>query len=107
MSVEGLLGTDRAFAADVVEMRPQPGQAISAANMRAVLAGSPIVSSHRHDDPRVQDAYSLRCAPQVNGAARDAVGFAIGVADNEMRSAIDNPVVMGDGRIESGGNNGL
>lgn len=104
MSVEGLLGTDRAFAADVVEMRPQPGQAVSAANMRAVLAGSSIVSSHRHDDPRVQDAYSLRCAPQVNGAARDAIGFAAGVADNEMRSAIDNPVVTADGRVESGGN---
>ncbi|NND02357.1 MAG: histidine ammonia-lyase [Acidimicrobiia bacterium] len=104
MSVEGLLGTDRAFAADVVEMRPHAGQARSAANMRAVLAGSAIVASHRHDDPRVQDAYSLRCTPQVNGAARDAVGFATQVAEDEMRSAIDNPVVMADGRIESGGN---
>ncbi len=104
MSVEGLLGTDRAFAADVIEMRPHPGQAVSAANMRAVLSGSAIVSSHRHDDPRVQDAYSLRCAPQVTGAARDTVTFATRVADNEMRSAIDNPVVTGDGRIESGGN---
>lgn len=104
MSVEALLGTDRAFAADVVEMRPHPGQAVSAANMRSVLAGSPIVASHRHDDPRVQDAYSLRCAPQVNGAARDAVGYATEVAENEMRSAIDNPVVTADGRIESGGN---
>lgn len=104
MSVEALLGTDRAFAADIVEMRPQPGQAISAANMRAALADSPLIASHRHDDPRVQDAYSLRCAPQVIGAARDTWAFAETVAGNEMRSAIDNPVVTADGRIESGGN---
>ena len=104
MSVEGLLGTDRAFAADIVEMRPQPGQALSAANMRAVLAGSPLVASHREDDPRVQDAYSLRCAPQVTGAARDAWTYAAQVADNELQSAIDNPVVTPDGRVESGGN---
>ncbi len=63
MSTEALLGTDRAFAGDLVTMRPQPGQALSAANMTKLLAGSPIVASHRHDDPRVQDAYSLRCAP--------------------------------------------
>lgn len=104
MSVEALLGTDRAFAADVVEMRPHPGQAVSAANIRAALAGSPLVASHRHDDLRVQDAYSLRCAPQVTGAARDVWSYAVAVADNEMRSAIDNPVVTADGRIESGGN---
>ncbi|MCP3976340.1 MAG: histidine ammonia-lyase [bacterium] len=104
MSVEALLGTNRAFAADIVEMRPQPGQGISAANMWAVLADSPLVASHRHDDPRVQDAYSLRCAPQVTGAARDTWAYAATVADNEMRSAIDNPVVTADGRIESGGN---
>lgn len=104
MSVEALLGTDRAFAADVVEMRPQPGQALSAANMRAALADSPLIASHRHDDPRVQDAYSLRCAPQVTGAARDTWAHAVTVAQNEMRSAIDNPVVTADGRIESGGN---
>ena len=104
MSVEGLLGTDRAFAADIVEMRPQPGQALSAANMRDMLAGSPLVASHRDDDPRVQDAYSLRCAPQVTGAARDAWAYAAQVADNELQSAIDNPVVTPDGRVESGGN---
>ena len=104
MSVEALLGTDRAFAADIVGMRPHPGQALSAANMTATLAGSPIVASHRHDDPRVQDAYSLRCAPQVNGAARDTWAYAVAVAENEMRSAIDNPVVTADGRVESGGN---
>jgi histidine ammonia-lyase len=104
MSVEALLGTDRAFADDLIALRPQPGQAESAANLRRLLDGSPIVASHREGDPRVQDAYSLRCAPQVNGAARDAVSFADGVAAGELRSAIDNPMVLPDGRVESCGN---
>jgi histidine ammonia-lyase len=104
MSTEALLGTDRAFAADLVGMRPQPGQAVSAANLTRLLAGSAIVASHRHDDPRVQDAYSLRCAPQVNGAARDTWAHAETVAAAELRSAIDNPVVLPDGRVESCGN---
>jgi histidine ammonia-lyase len=104
MSVEALLGTDRVFAEDLIALRPQPGQVASAANMRALLAGSPIVASHRYGDPRVQDAYSLRCAPQVIGAARDAVAFASGVASVELRSAIDNPMVLPDGRVESCGN---
>src|SRR5438094_1367287 len=73
MSVEALLGTDRAFAADLIALRPQVGQAASAENLRRLHDGSDIVASHRHDDPRVQDAYSLRCAPQVFGAARDAL----------------------------------
>jgi len=104
MSVEALLGTDRVFAEDLIALRPQPGQVASAANLRALLAGSEIVASHRFGDPRVQDAYSLRCAPQVCGAARDAVAFARGVADVELRSAIDNPMVLPDGRVESCGN---
>ena len=104
MSVEALLGTDRAFAEDLIALRPQPGQAESAANLRRLLDGSPIVASHREDDPRVQDAYSLRCAPQVNGAARDALAYADRVAKVELRSAIDNPMVMPDGRVESCGN---
>jgi histidine ammonia-lyase len=104
MSTEALLGTDRAFAEDLVAMRPQPGQARSAANLRRLLEGSPIVASHRHDDPRVQDAYSIRCAPQVNGAARDTWAHVEGVAAAELRSAIDNPVVLPDGRVESCGN---
>ena len=104
MSVEALLGTDRAFAQDLIALRAQPGQAVSAANLRRLLDGSPIVASHREDDPRVQDAYSLRCAPQVNGAARDALGYAEGVAKEELRSAIDNPMVLPDGRVESCGN---
>jgi histidine ammonia-lyase len=104
MSVEALLGTDRAFAADLLALRPQPGQAVSAANLTRLLAQSPIVASHREDDPRVQDPYSLRCAPQVNGAARDTIEHAERVASHELRSAIDNPMVLPDGRVESCGN---
>ena len=104
MSTEALLGTDRAFAEDLVAMRPQVGQAVSAANLRALLAGSAIVASHRHGDDRVQDAYSLRCTPQVHGAARDTVEHARAVADRELVSFIDNPVVLPDGRVESCGN---
>ena len=105
MSVEALLGTDRVFAADLQSLRPQPGQAVSAANMRALLDGSPIVASHRGpEDTRVQDAYSLRCAPQVAGACRDTIAHATRVADAELASAIDNPVVLPDGRVESNGN---
>jgi histidine ammonia-lyase len=104
MSVEALLGTDRVFAEDLIALRPQPGQVESASNLRALLAGSEIVASHRFGDPRVQDAYSLRCAPQVIGTGRDALSFARGVADVELRSAIDNPMVLPDGRVESCGN---
>jgi histidine ammonia-lyase len=105
MSVEGLLGTDRVFAADLQELRPHPGQAAAAANARALLAGSAIVASHRGpQDTRVQDAYSLRCAPAVAGAARDTVQHAATVAERELRSAIDNPVITLDGRVESNGN---
>ena len=103
MSVEALMATDRAFAADLMALRPHQGQTMSAANLRRLLAGSPIVASHRTDDPRVQDAYSLRCAPQVNGAARDTIAFARSVADTELISAIDNPSVLPDGRVESCG----
>jgi histidine ammonia-lyase len=104
MSVEALLGTDRAFAADLIALRPQPGQAASAANLRLLLEGSEIVASHRENDPRVQDPYSMRCAPQVLGAARDALAHANRVAADELASAIDNPMVLPDGRVESCGN---
>jgi histidine ammonia-lyase len=105
MSVEALLGTDRVFAEDLQALRPHPGVAIAAARMRRFLAGSEIVASHRSgDDPRVQDAYSLRCAPQVAGAARDTVAHARLVADRELAAAVDNPVVLADGRVESNGN---
>ena len=92
MTTEALLGTDRAFAAHLVGMRPQPGQALSAANMTNVMANSAIVASHLNGDTRVQDAYSLRCSPQVHGAARDTLTHAISVAENELKSAIDNPL---------------
>jgi histidine ammonia-lyase len=104
MSVEALLGTDQAFASDLIALRPQVGQAASAANLRRLLEGSEIVASHREDDPRVQDAYSLRCAPQVNGAARDTLAHARRVAEAELASAIDNPMIMPDGRVASCGN---
>jgi histidine ammonia-lyase len=105
MSVEALLGTDRVFAADLQALRPHAGQRDSAALIRGLLAGSPIVASHAGpEDGRVQDAYSLRCAPQVHGAARDTVDHAARVASVELASAIDNPVVTPDGRVESNGN---
>jgi histidine ammonia-lyase len=105
MSVEAQLGTDRVFAADIQDLRPHPGQAMSAANLRALLADSAIMASHRGPDcTRVQDAYSLRCAPQVAGAARDTLAHAALVAGRELASAVDNPVVLPDGRVESNGN---
>ncbi|MEM9653947.1 MAG: histidine ammonia-lyase [Actinomycetota bacterium] len=104
LTVEALLATDAPFADDLQRLRPQPGQAVSAANLRAMLADSPIVASHRTDDPRVQDAYSIRCTPSVHGAARDTLDHVTTVAENELRSAIDNPVVLPDDRVESCGN---
>lgn len=105
ISIESQLGTDAVFAADLMALRPQFGQADSAANLRAFLADSPIVASHRGPEcTRVQDAYSLRCTPQVHGAARDTMTHAALVADRELASAVDNPVVTLDGRVESNGN---
>ncbi|HEX7427880.1 MAG TPA: histidine ammonia-lyase [Mycobacterium sp.] len=105
MSVEGQLGTDRVFADDLQQLRPHPGQAVAAANMRLLLAGSAIVESHKVPDCAVvQDAYSLRCAPQVAGGARDTAAHARMVAMRELASVIDNPVVTFDWRVESNGN---
>jgi histidine ammonia-lyase len=105
MSVEGQLGTDAAFAADLAALRPHPGIADSAANLRALLADSEIMESHRTPFcNRVQDAYSLRCSPQVHGAVRDTLAHAETVADRELAGAVDNPVVTLDGRVESNGN---
>ena len=105
MSIEGLLGTDAVFAADLHELRPHVGQAASAENIRRLLANSPIVASHATpEDTRVQDAYSLRCAPQVAGSARDTLSYARQIAERELASSIDNPVVTSDGRVESNGN---
>jgi histidine ammonia-lyase len=104
MSVEGLLGTDQAFLPELSSLRPHPGQAASAANMLRVLAGSDVVASHQLGDTRVQDAYSLRCAPQVIGASRDTLDHVRLVVERELVSAIDNPVVLPDGRVASCGN---
>jgi len=105
MSVEGLLGTDKVFIPELHEpLRAHPGQAKSASIMLETLKGSGIVASHFHDDDRVQDAYSLRCAPQVSGAVRDTVDYAGIVAMRELGAVIDNPVVLADGRISSNGN---
>ncbi len=104
LTVEGLLATDAPFAEDLQRLRPQPGQAVSATNLRAMLAGSPIVDSHKKDDSRVQDAYSIRCTPSVHGAARDTLDHVRRVAEYELASAIDNPMVLADGRVESCGN---
>ena len=103
MSVESLLGTDRVFAADLQALRPHPGQAASAGNLRALLGDSGVVASHRGPDcNRVQDAYSLRCSPQVHGAVRDTCAHAATVAARELAAIIDNPVVMLDDASASG-----
>ena len=104
MSVEALLGTDRVFREDLHSLRPHPGQLASAGNISKLLSGSPIVASHRDSPHLVQDAYSLRCAPQVFGAARDTLDHASLVARRELASVTDNPVVLPDGRVESVGN---
>jgi histidine ammonia-lyase len=105
MSVEGQMGTDQVFRAALHEdLRPHPGQAQSARNMFNALKGSEIVSSHRHGDGVVQDAYSLRCAPQVAGAVRDTISHARLVAQRELASIIDNPVVLKNGEVTSNGN---
>jgi histidine ammonia-lyase len=105
MSVEALLGTGRAFDADVVALRPSPGQQVSATNLRELLRDSPMVASHRASHHAVQDAYSLRCAPQVHGAARDVVEFARATVERELASVVDNPLVMvARGDVVSSGN---
>ena len=105
MSIEGLMGTDQVLRAELHEpLRPHPGQALSAKNMFEALIGSEIVASHRHGDNRVQDAYSLRCAPQVSGAVRDTVTYAKQIATRELAATIDNPVVLESGEVTSNGN---
>ena len=105
MSVEAQMGTDQVFRPELHEpLRPHPGQATSAANMFAALAGSEVVASHREGDDRVQDAYSLRCAPQVAGAVRDTITHASLVATRELAATVDNPVVLESGEVTSNGN---
>ena len=105
MSLDGLRGTPDAFDEAIQRVRPHPGQATSAARLRALLKGSEIRESHRHGDPRVQDAYSLRCMPQVHGAFRQALAYIRSVLEIEANSATDNPLIFPDeGRTISGGN---
>ena len=105
MSVEGLLGTDQVFRPQLHEpLRPHPGQVTSAANMFAALKDSEIVASHRVGDNKVQDAYSLRCAPQVAGGLRDTIDYASVVATRELSATVDNPVVLENGEVTSNGN---
>ena len=109
MTVEALLGTDATYRPELHSIRPHPGQERSAANLRRLLSGSEIVASHGPSDHAVQDAYSLRCAPQVHGASRDVIAFARQVTERELASVTDNPVVlpdtgMGGGEVASTGN---
>ncbi|MGW0903976.1 histidine ammonia-lyase [Streptomyces sp. NPDC002853] len=104
LTLEALLGTAKVLAPELHAIRPHPGQGISAANMLAVLKGSGLTGHHQDDAPRVQDAYSVRCAPQVAGAGRDTLAHARTVAERELAAAVDNPVVLPDGRVESNGN---
>ncbi|ROQ66489.1 histidine ammonia-lyase [Streptomyces sp. 840.1] len=107
LSLEALLGTDKVLAPELHAIRPHPGQGASADNMLRVLADSGLTGRHAEvtgDAPRVQDAYSVRCAPQVNGAGRDTLAHAATVAERELAAAVDNPVVLADGRVESNGN---
>jgi histidine ammonia-lyase len=104
MSLEALLGTPVAFDERIHRARGQIGQAESAALLRALLADSEIRESHRLNDPRVQDAYALRCMPQVHGPVGDALDFAADVIGREINAATDNPLVFDDGTMLSGGN---
>ena len=105
LSVQGLRGRDTVFRPELhAPLRPHPGQEASAANVLALLADSPIIADVAAEGSRVQDAYSLRCAPQVAGAVRDTMAHAATVAERELASAIDNPVVLEDGTVTSNGN---
>lgn len=105
LTLEALLGTEKVLAPELHAIRPHPGQGASAANMAAVLKGSGLTGHFQEESaPRVQDAYSVRCAPQVAGAGRDTLAHAALVASRELASAVDNPVVLPDGRVESNGN---
>lgn len=104
LSVEALLGTDRPYDERVQVIRPHPGQLASAANLRALLAGSPLLASHRYSRHAVQDAYCLRCAPQVHGAVRDILAHAQSVIGIELGAIVDNPVITDDGEVLTTGN---
>jgi histidine ammonia-lyase len=104
MSVDAARGSDTPFDPRIHDLRGQPGQIACAAALRALLAGSDIRDSHREDDPRVQDPYSLRCQPQVAGACLDLLHNAAATLLREANAVTDNPLVVGDGEVLSGGN---
>jgi histidine ammonia-lyase len=105
MSLDALLGTPAAYRPEIHEARPHEGQIASARLQRLLLDGSEIRESHREDDPRVQDAYALRCVPQVHGAARHALRYVRGILETEANSATDNPLVFAESEtVVSGGN---
>jgi len=104
MSIEALMGTSRPYDERVQVIRPHPGQLDSAANLRALLAGSPLMASHRHSRHAVQDAYCLRCAPQVHGAVRNVLAHARRVLETELGAIVDNPVIVPDGEVMTTGN---
>jgi histidine ammonia-lyase len=103
MTLEAMRGSVRPFDHAIVALRPHPGAVASAAHLRALLADSAIVQSHV-DCAEVQDAYSLRCMPQVHGSARDLLAYARGVLEVELGSVTDNPLVLDNGDVQSGGN---
>ena len=105
MSVEALKGTDTSFDARIHAVRPHQGQSDSATNLRTLMKNSEIRESHRHNDPRVQDAYSLRCAPQVHGASRDAIRYVYDVVATEINSATDNPLIFAADKAHLEGGN--
>jgi histidine ammonia-lyase len=105
MSTEALRGSDAPFDERIHRLRPHPGQRTVAGNMRALMRGSEIRESHRHDDPRVQDAYSIRCIPQVHGASRDAIAYVERVVSTEINSATDNPLIFPEQGIHLEGGN--
>src|SRR5262249_23321979 len=104
LSVEALLATDRPYDERVQVIRPHPGQLTSAANLRSLLAGSALMASHRHSTHAVQDAYCLRCAPQVHAAVRDVLTFAKTIVETELGAIVDNPVIVPDGEVMITGN---
>jgi histidine ammonia-lyase len=104
MSLDALRGTPTPLDPRIHLARPHPGQIRTAELMRRLLEGSEIRESHREDDPRVQDAYSLRCTPQVLGAVADAIRFARETANIELNASTDNPLVFESGEVLSGGN---
>lgn len=102
MTLEAVLGTARAYEADLHRLRPHPGQMTSAENLCRIVDNSELRVSHK-DCNMVQDAYSLRCAPQVHGASRDGLGYAKQVVEIELNSATDNPLILDNGEVYSGG----